>query len=131
MFRSSKLLGKEDDTTIVKNDLKRYKAVDIAIDGSYDDLMSQRGDSYFDDKINCTYIKVSYEKLCQLRDYCACILVYREKAPKLLPTVSGFFFGNTEYNELYFEQLVYTLSKLSIILDKYEDDTEFLYMPNW
>lgn len=89
------------------------------------------GDSYFDDKINCTYIKVSYEKLCQLRDYCACILVYREKAPKLLPTVSGFFFGNTEYNEIYFEQLVYTLSKLSIILDKYEDDTEFLYMPNW
>lgn len=43
MFRSSKSIGKEDNTTIVKNDLKRYKAVDIAIDGSYDDLMSQRG----------------------------------------------------------------------------------------
>lgn len=44
-----------------------------------------------------------------------------------LPTQDGFFFGNTQYNEYYYEDLVYTKERLEYILKKYDVDTAKIY----
>lgn len=60
----------------------------------------------------------------------------RELAEKLLPTSSGFFFGNQDYDEYYYETLRHTQSVLSNILsvlDEQEDYTtyDFYYSSSW
>lgn len=37
---------------------------------------------------------------------------YHKKADELLPTASGFFFGNTEYDDYYYEMVDYTIGVL-------------------
>lgn len=46
---------------------------------------------------------------------------------KLLPACKGFFFGNTNYDEYYYDQILYTRDKLEEILDTYDLDIEELY----
>lgn len=45
------------------------------------------------------------EDIVNLLDRCNKVLEDRTKAEELLPTMEGFFFGNTEYNEYYFEDV--------------------------
>jgi hypothetical protein len=44
------------------------------------------------------------------------VLEHRQKAPHLLPTQSGFFFGSDEYGAGYWEDLRYTASRIKKIL---------------
>lgn len=60
-------------------------------------------------------IKVTYEQLIELRNLCKEVLEDHDKAPKLLPTQDGFFFGSTEYDEWYFEDLEYTIDLIDAI----------------
>lgn len=55
------------------------------------------------------------------------VLDDHSKAEELLPTQSGFFFGNTEYNNDYFEDLEYAKNTLSAMIDDWEEgeDAEF------
>lgn len=48
----------------------------------------------------------------------------------LLPTMSGFFFGSTEYSEHYYDDLRYTKEKLSGLLN-YDESNTFLYYASW
>ena len=48
------------------------------------------------------------------------VLEDNTKAEKLLPTTKGFFFGDTAYNEWYFEDLRYTKEKFRFIVDNWE-----------
>lgn len=53
-------------------------------------------------------------------------------AHELLPTADGFFFGGTDYDEYYMEQLIYTRDRLTEILA--EDDEhagEYYYDSSW
>jgi hypothetical protein len=45
----------------------------------------------------------------ELRNTCKTVLEDRTKAVELLPTQSGFFFGSTEYDEYYFDDLKDTI----------------------
>ena len=61
---------------------------------------------------NCgTYI-VSDEKVDELLSICKMVLDNRSMAEKFLPTKSGFFFGNTEYSDFYFEDIENTVKIL-------------------
>ena len=53
-----------------------------------------------------------------------------EVAEELLPTASGFFFGGTEYDEYYFEQVVETLEVLEKELED-EKAYDFYYHASW
>lgn len=44
-----------------------------------------------------------------------------------LPTQEGFFFGNTDYNEYYYNDLVYTKERLSYILENYNLSKDKIY----
>ena len=48
-------------------------------------------------------------------------------AEDLLPTQSGFFFGNTEYNDWYMENLKSTIEQINSILATTDFNTEALY----
>lgn len=50
-------------------------------------------------------IVIHKEDAEELLNLCNLVLKDHSKAPKLLPTMSGFFFGNTEYNDDYFEKV--------------------------
>jgi len=49
---------------------------------------------------------------------------------KLIPTTSGFFFGSTEYDEYYEDQLKYTIEVIEKEL-KREDECDYYYNSSW
>lgn len=55
-----------------------------------------------------------------------------EKNTSLLPTKSGFFFGSTEYDESYWEDVSLSIDKLKNILEKFDfDNLELYYESSW
>lgn len=79
---------------------------------------------------NCAMYYVSKESLLQLKEICEKILEDNNLASSLLPTRSGFFFGSTEYDEWYFEDIKYTAEKLNELLKKDKYDW-FKYQSSW
>jgi hypothetical protein len=62
------------------------------------------------------------------------VLKDTSKAPELLPTASGFFFGSTNYDEWYFRDLKYTKEVISKLVDKWDTDYKgwsFYYQASW
>jgi hypothetical protein len=57
----------------------------------------------------CQTSQVSREHLQTLRDLCQRVLDFRHLANELLPTQSGFFFGSTDYDESFIEDLKSTI----------------------
>jgi hypothetical protein len=80
----------------------------------------------------CQEIYVERGDLENLRDICEKVLADPGLAADLLPVQSGFFFGSTEYDEYYFQDLEHTATELSRILDNpdYILD-EFYYRASW
>ena len=76
---------------------------------------------------NCQRIYVSGKNLKELVDLCKKVLRKHKLASELLPTQSGFFFGSTEYDEYYFDDLKSTVEKLKDI----DEDGEYVYQASW
>ena len=59
----------------------------------------------------------------------------KDKAPELLPTQSGFFFGGTNYDEYYFESNDYTIGIIEEILKEVNErgylPEEYYYQSSW
>ena len=70
-----------------------------------------------DNNDDCGTYYVTREDLKALFDECEKVLKNPELASTVLPTKSGFFFGNYDYDEDYFEDITYTRNKLKEILD--------------
>jgi hypothetical protein len=51
----------------------------------------------------------------------------------VLPSTTGFFFGDTEYNEWYFDHLKYTKEELTKLLENFGKGGEwiFYYHSSW
>jgi len=52
-------------------------------------------------------------------------------AEQLLPTQSGFFFGSTDYDEYYLEDLKDTIETLETILSEDNEWSDFYYQSSW
>jgi len=60
------------------------------------------------------------------------IIVNPETAKELLPTTSGFFFGSTDYDQWYVDDLKYTQQELTRILNSADiDSADFTYHASW
>ena len=86
---------------------------------------------------NCGDYYVSTKNLQELLDVCKEVKANPDKAPELLPTQEGFFFGGTEYDEWYFKDIDYTIEQLSKILEEEKQLNEdgfysdFEYQSSW
>ena len=54
----------------------------------------------------------------------------KEKAPELLPTQSGFFFGSTDYDEYYWDDVDYSIELFEKVLEL-PDDYSIYYDASW
>ena len=87
---------------------------------------------------DCRSSWVSREQLEELATLCEEVLQFKAdgKSPQeTLPTQSGFFFGNTEYGEYYYEQCRETAETLRALLkeEQLKDvlGGEFYYQASW
>ena len=55
------------------------------------------------------------------------VIINPEVAKALLPTQSGFFFGGTDYDEYYVEDLKYTIDMINRVLATTDFNTQMLY----
>lgn len=80
---------------------------------------------------DCGTYEVSKEQLQELLDLIEEVLANRTEANTKLPTKSGFFFGNTDYNDWYFEDLERTRDLLKDCLDDKWNGWDFEYHSSW
>lgn len=88
----------------------------------------------------CQPIRVSRETLEHLRNDAMRVLSLRgdiqgvEEAECYLPPTPGFFFGSTEINEHYYNDLQYTVEEITKVLNKVPVNdwyTSFIYQASW
>lgn len=65
---------------------------------------------------NCKNYKLKKSEIEELLNRVNTVLDDHSKAEELLPTQGGFFFGNTVYNDDYFEDLEYAKRELTAML---------------
>jgi len=82
---------------------------------------------------NCGSYYVSKEKLKELVELCKEVMANKGRAVELLPTASGFFFGSTDFDDYYFEDVQNTITRLESLLGNPEiaDNFEFYYQSSW
>ena len=78
----------------------------------------------------CQESYVSREQLQSLLDICRIVKIDKDKAPQLLSTQSGFFFGGTEYDEWYFNDIDNTIQIIEEALSD-ENADDFAYRASW
>lgn len=83
-----------------------------------------------DNKDDCGNYYVSKQDLIDLRDLCKKVIDNHELASTDLPTESGFFFGNTEYDDWYYEDLTSTVEMIDKALTLGQE-WEFEYHSSW
>ena len=123
------------------------KAIDFGFDGEVEQIIFEAMywrkanaiHRWFVSKIqdgvdNCAEYYVDTDTLSELRNICNQILVDPDKADQLLPTRSGFFFGGTDIDEWYLNQLKYTVERLDVLLDLpqvKDHNIKFYYSSSW
>lgn len=85
-------------------------------------------DNVQDGEDDCDYHnEVTKEVLEDLLDICQQVLDNHDLAYELLPTQSGFFFGGTEYDEYYFDDIKDTIEIIKNVLETTDFDKEMIY----
>ena len=81
---------------------------------------------------DCRKAFVSRDQLDDLLDLCIDIKTKKVKPENCLPTQSGFFFGSTEYDEYYMQDLEYTIDVISsVLLNPEYKHASFYYQSSW
>ena len=82
---------------------------------------------------NCGTYNVSRETLSQLLDDCNKVVNESCDPADVLPSVDGFFFGGTDYDEWYYEDVANTVQKLEPMVDEYCHGTSYglYYCSSW
>ena len=89
-------------------------------------------DNVQDGEDNCADYYVSREALTELRRRCQQVLDFRHLAVDNLPTAGGFFFGNTDYDEYYFQDVERTVKFIDAALLLQETENwDIEYSSNW
>jgi hypothetical protein len=89
-------------------------------------------DNCQDGEDECQTTYVDREQLEELLSICKQVKEAPDRAEELLPTFSGFFFGPTEYDEFYMEDIDYTIERLTAILaEEQVGDVSYYYHSSW
>jgi len=82
----------------------------------------------------CQEIPVPREKLVELRDLCKAAVSQPAMAGEVLPPTQGFFFGSSEIDEWYMEDLSDTIKMIDHVLSVIPEDNwewEIYYQASW
>ena len=82
-------------------------------------------DSVLYEEMGFILSSVHKDKIKNLIDSCEMVLKNRKKAPEILPTEGGFFFGSTEYDDYYFKCVQEVLSNFKELLKDFEEDCKY------
>lgn len=88
-------------------------------------------DNLQDGRDECQKTYVSRDNIRTLIDLCKQVLADPDNARILLPTGSGFFFGSTEYDDYYFQDLRQTIDMLTPLLEEEYKQCFFSYSSSW
>lgn len=78
----------------------------------------------------CQESRVTIEQLDELATICEKVI--RDKNPELLPASPGFFFGSTEYDEYYYQEIEETAKVLrEEIRNNQEEYPQYFYQASW
>jgi hypothetical protein len=80
---------------------------------------------------NCGEYYVSVDHMETLLELCQKVKADNLLAEELLPPQSGFFFGETEYDEWYFNGIDNTIDILTEALAETSGDGDFYYSSSW
>lgn len=83
---------------------------------------------------NCAEYNVSTEQLTELRNLCKKVLEDPENAMELLPPKSGFFFGSTDIDDFFIDDLTSTVERFDYLLELPEvknHNISFYYSSSW
>ena len=95
---------------------------------------------FFGYEENCSDLEIEKCQVKDIVDVCTRILEIKENqgideavkiADEELATEGGFFFGSTEYDECYFNDVEDVLNKFTTILNETDWDNETVYMHCW
>jgi hypothetical protein len=78
---------------------------------------------------NCGEYFVPKSLLEKLLELCLAVKLNPEQAEELLPAASGFFFGNTDYDEWYYKDIDNTIDILKEALT--DDNASYYYSSSW
>lgn len=84
-----------------------------------------------DSNDDCCEHYVSRLKLEELLNTCKEIMENKNMAEKLLPTQKGFFFGDTEYNDSYYDDIEFTIEQITSVLKTSNRSDYFIYQASW
>ena len=87
--------------------------------------------SFFGYEENCSNIEIDKYQVEDLIEACKEVLANHDKASFLLPTQAGFFFGETDYNDWYFDDVQNVKEKFEEILADFNRDEDILIMHCW
>jgi hypothetical protein len=81
----------------------------------------------------CQNIYVTEDNLRTLRALCQSVLLEPSIAEQILPPQSGFFFGSTDIDEWYMQDLKSTIEIIDNVIDRLTPDgyPEFWYRASW
>jgi len=77
---------------------------------------------------DCKDVYVSETKMEELQEVLHKVQADNKLAEELLPTADGFFFGGTQYDEYYFEEVSKTLELVESLV---ETGGDFYYQASW
>jgi hypothetical protein len=78
---------------------------------------------------DCKEYQVSYEQIEKLLKLCKKVLLFKSNAYKYLPTENGFFFGSTDYDNHYFNDIKHTKEICEEIINN--PGGNIYYQSNW
>ena len=86
----------------------------------------------YDAGANCSYHELTKDQIEALLADCKAVQGDHKLAHKLLPTGGGYFFGDVEYNDTYFDTLKRAIEQLETILVETDFQTdEIVYFEWW
>jgi hypothetical protein len=88
-------------------------------------------DNVQDGKDDCKYYSFYSDQRSALRAVCEAVLADHTKAPSMLPTQSGFFYGDSQYGEWYFHDVQKTIGILDRCDSLDDESWEFEYTSSW
>lgn len=83
---------------------------------------------YFQNKLVDEQCFIEKEDLLDIISRCEQVLIDHTKADELLPTQSGFFFGSTDYDDYYFENVANCKKQMEHLLEDFDDNTDIIYV---